>query len=394
MNKPRVALVVSHPIQHFCPQYASLAKSEAYEFKVFFASKMGAVAYEDRNFQQRVQWSNLHLDSFDHEFLNEEVLPSSRSLDAPKIEQELDDYNADAVIIYGYWQRFQKRVRKWAKSRRRLVYYISDSENHGHETRIKRLLKSFRQRRLFRGIDRFFTVGNANEFYYHRHGVATHRMTRMQFSIDVDLYETAYKQRKELRKETRQALNISDDCTVIATAGKLVPWKRQRDAVKAMARLDSEIKATLLVLGSGPDEEALKRSAEGQCTNRVRFEGFVTPDELPKYYSAADIYLHCSDYEPHSLAISEAIYMGLPLIISDQCGSYGPLDDLQPGINGFVYPTRQVDSLASTIKTLSSNIPMQKAFAKASREYAVAAQERAHDRFLVQALRADNLLTC
>ncbi|MGZ0173613.1 MAG: glycosyltransferase, partial [Planctomycetales bacterium] len=382
MPKPRVALVVSHPIQHFCPQYASLARSDEYVFKVFFASTIGFVAYEDPNFKTTVQWGNLRLDAFEHEFMNTEPLPSTRHLDAPNIGQALEEFSPDVVIIYGYWQQFQKRVQDWVRSNQRLVYYIADSESHRHESFLKRTFTSLRLRRRFQAIDRFLTVGNANEFYYHRLGVPTYKMTRMQFSIDVDQFETAYQNRDAIRSELRQSMGVDHDCTVVATVGKLVPWKRQKDAILAMSRLDPSVNAKLLVLGSGPDEAELKALADELIPGRVHFAGFVVPSELPKHYLGSDVYLHCSDYEPHSLAISEAIYMGLPLLLSHRCGSYGPTDDLQPGRNGFVYRTRDVDMLASMMSTMALNPDLTKVFSEASREYALAAQSRAHEQFL------------
>ena len=75
-------------------------------------------------------------------------------------------------------------------------------------------------------------------------------------------------------------------------------------------------------------------------------------------YCAADVYVHCSDNEPHSLAITEAIYCGLPVVLSDRCGSYGPTDDVQPGINGFVYRCGDVSDLSRCIVTRSKNMSM------------------------------------
>lgn len=61
---------MSHPIQHFCPMYASWASIEGIDLKVFFGSNLGAVKYVDPNFGKEIVWSNLYLDEFKHEFLN------------------------------------------------------------------------------------------------------------------------------------------------------------------------------------------------------------------------------------------------------------------------------------------------------------------------------------
>ena len=70
----RIAIVISHPIQHFCPQYVSFSENPNIILKVFFASTLGYKKYKDLNFDQEISWGNLNLDKFDHTFLNGEAL--------------------------------------------------------------------------------------------------------------------------------------------------------------------------------------------------------------------------------------------------------------------------------------------------------------------------------
>ena len=92
MNTPlKIALVVSHPIQHFCPQYVSFAENKQIEFKVFFASTLGFKKYIDPGFKKEISWNNLNLDQFQHEFLNgEDVLKVDKNIDAITLNESLD----------------------------------------------------------------------------------------------------------------------------------------------------------------------------------------------------------------------------------------------------------------------------------------------------------------
>jgi glycosyltransferase involved in cell wall biosynthesis len=391
-KRPHIAVVVSHPIQHFCPQYASLAKSTLWTLKVFFASTIGAEAYVDAALQMEIQWSNLYLDEFAHEFLNDQPKLSTRHLDAPSIGNNLAEFSPEVVIIYGYAQRFARRARLWAKGNGCLIYYISDSETHRRESFLRRGLKSSFIPRLFRSIDRFLSVGNSNEFYYARQGVTTQRITRMNFPIDVRLYDRAFERRAEIRSEMRATLGWDESIPIASIVGKLIDIKRQRDAIAAMSVLRRKCEIRLIIIGSGPNESILRRYADEVAPDTVHFAGFIPPDELPKYYAASDLYLQTSEYDRHSLAVSEAIYMGLPVIVSSTCGSYGPHDDVQPGRNGFVYPLGDVSKLVDLVYQLSQDPIRRQTFAVASREYALAAQRRAHGKFLEEALVADGLL--
>lgn len=392
MNKPRISLVVSHPIQHFCPQYVSLAKSNDWEFCVFFASTMGVDAYEDKQFHATVQWNNLRLSEFPHTFLNKEPLPSGRTLDAVSLDAELTKYSPDVVIIYGYSQKLQHRARRWAINNNRLIYYISDSESHHSESKLRLVVKGVYLRRYFKHISRVLSVGNANEFYYTKYGVPTIKITRMNFPIDIDCYEAAYEKRDNLRAKIRSDLGYDEQSFVVSVVGKLVAWKRQRDVIAAISRLKGDVSIKLIILGGGPDEDSLRAYASRVAKNEVHFAGFVTPTDLPAYYAASDLYIHPSSYEPHSLAISEAIFMGLPVLVSDSCGSYGPEDDVQPGRNGYVYPMGDIDEMVRQISILVNNPGKRSDFSHESHCIAFDRQVRAHGTFLKNSLTADGYL--
>src|SRR5213083_1064079 len=66
----RVAIAVSHPIQHFCPLYAALAADGRLELKVFFGSTAGVRPYYDPGFATTIQWSGNLTAGYDHEFLS------------------------------------------------------------------------------------------------------------------------------------------------------------------------------------------------------------------------------------------------------------------------------------------------------------------------------------
>ena len=70
------------------------------------------------------------------------------------------------------------------------------------------------------------------------------------------------------------------------------------------------------------------------------------------------MYVHPSNIDPHPLAISEAIYCGLPIVASDRIGSIGPTDDVIPGVNGWSYPCGDVTALANLLAEIMKK-PMQ-----------------------------------
>jgi glycosyltransferase involved in cell wall biosynthesis len=380
--KRRLAIVISHPIQHFCPLFAEWAKSPQWDICVFFGSRIGALPYFDQNFGEVVAWRGLSLDNFPHHFLNGDSTPlSDFRLDSSRLEEQLEAFRADAVLTFGYSQRLQRRAQRWARRKKKVLLYFSDSELRQRRSAWKDVTKGIVVRRLLKGVDWFITTGNANEEYYRHYGVPSHSMIRGSHPIDRSTYQTAYKCRAELRAETRHRLGIGDTELVVSMVGKLVPWKRQHDLVRAIGDVQHK-RAVALVIGAGEMYHTLERSANSLESNRAILTGFTPSEELPALYAASDLYVHTSEVEPHSVAISEAIYMGLPIVLSDRCGSYGTDDDVRIGLNGLVYRCGDVEQLASTISWFARNPDAIAQMGEKSHEIACKQQDTIYDEVL------------
>lgn len=376
----RIAVVVSHPIQHFCPQYVSFAKDRRISLCVFFASAMGSIKYLDPNFKTEVSWGNLRLNEFSHIFLNGyKAIPSDRNIDAPTLGSELDKFDPDLIIIYGYFQKLQRRAYQWAVRKLVPIGYISDSELRHRRNPFKEILKFLFIKSFFSKISFFLSVGDANEAFYQLYGITPDRFVRMHFPIDISLYEKSFMEKDSLRTGIRRKFEIDDHEIVLSVVGKLVPWKSQNHIIDAMGLLEDEgIYLHLFILGSGEMMEMLKARALKLKRSKVYFPGFVNIDELPAYYAASDTYVHPASAEPHSIAVSEAIFMGCPVIISDRCGSYGETDDVQEGRNGYVFSFGDIRDLADKIKLLAADRDLREKFSEESHALASTFQRRSH----------------
>lgn len=386
----RLAIVISHPIQHFCPQYASYAKIPGVKLKVFFGSRLGVDSYNDPQFQTSIKWDNLYLEEFEHTFLNNVVLPSNKDLDSNSLENELIEYNPDFVITYGYFQKLQKRAVKWCNQNKKKIIYISDSELFRKRIFGLTQLKRFFLNHYFRKIDAFLTVGDANESYYEYYKVPLKKMFRNSFPIDVQTFEDANRLAESIKIRFLREYKIKDDSIIISTVGKLIDFKRHIDVIHALHFLEknhSNVQIVYFIIGDGPERKQLEAAAQKLEAHKVVFTGFVKPQQLPDFYISSDIYVHPSETEAHSLAISEAIFSGCPIIVSDMCGSYGPTDDVQQGLNGFVYEVGNVLQLAKYIERLINHSSLREEFSNASKAIGLTNQKLAHGTGLLKALK-------
>jgi glycosyltransferase involved in cell wall biosynthesis len=125
------------------------------------------------------------------------------------------------------------------------------------------------------------------------------------------------------------------------------------------------IDAVLAFLGSGEQETDLKEYVRQQQLPDVHFFGFRNQSDLPKFYSAADVFVLPSENEPWGLVINEVMCAGLPVIASNEIGS---VDDLvRHGENGFTYNAGDVDTLTEYLSKLLQEPEMRARMGEASR---------------------------
>ncbi|AMW10566.1 glycosyl transferase [Streptomyces qaidamensis] len=134
------------------------------------------------------------------------------------------------------------------------------------------------------------------------------------------------------RLDTRRRLGLPDDAYVIGAVGRLTPGKRFGVLVRALAQLPADHR--LLLVGGGPEEDVLRRTARAAgVADRVLFTGErpCVPDgtpgpDLPSLTAAMDVLASPSPEEAFGLAIVEALASGLPVLYS----SCPALEDLPP----------------------------------------------------------------
>ena len=107
------------------------------------------------------------------------------------------------------------------------------------------------------------------------------------------------------------------------------------DVIKSCS--DSGVKLVLDVVGDGPYREKLETIVKEQrLEGNVVFHGQKSKEQLPAYYSQADIFLFPSRKEGMSNAVLEAMSYGLPIIMTPCQGS----DELIDG-NGYVIEAKE-----------------------------------------------------
>ena len=99
-------------------------------------------------------------------------------------------------------------------------------------------------------------------------------------------------------------------------AGRLSAVKNVGPIIEAAAGWEKD--CTLDILGDGEEREMLEEKAHG--SERIRFRGAVTPDEVQIVMGEADMLVMNSTFEGIPMIILEAVSTGLPVVTTDVGG--------------------------------------------------------------------------
>ena len=183
------------------------------------------------------------------------------------------------------------------------------------------------------------------------------------------------------RCEARRELGIDPSAEIIVYVGRVIPRKDIRNAVKALAILIGRRRAegherfpTLLIVGGEtelPDPVATPEigvlrslAAELDVAQQVLFVGRRQPDDLHRWYSAADVAVTTPWYEPFGLTPLEAMACGTPVIGSSVGGITFTIAD---GETGYLVPPHDPEALSARFEDVLADAPRRRRLGEAGR---------------------------
>ena len=173
------------------------------------------------------------------------------------------------------------------------------------------------------------------------------------------------------REESRKRLGLNGD-KVLLYVGRIESLKGVELLVHTAAQLDTCEPVRVLVVGddNGQDRELdrLRDLAETlQVEDSFQFVGRVAQEELPVYYSAADVCVVPSFYESFGLAALESMACGTPVVAS-RVGGLSTV--IQHGSTGYLKSWRCPEAFANSLEMLISSKSLQSSMGLAARRRA------------------------
>ncbi len=136
--------------------------------------------------------------------------------------------------------------------------------------------------------------------------------------------------------------------------GQVIHRKGLDILLEAMQPLFNEYpELALSVVGSGGNEAPLRKQVtDWGLEGRVFLEGVIPYDKIPARLAMADLLVLPSRWDGWGLVVNEAFAVGVPVIVSDQCGA---ADLVKDNVNGYVFRSEDVLHLRARLRDFMSN---------------------------------------
>lgn len=353
----RLAYVVSHPIQYQAPLLRRIAREPDIDLTVLFGSDFSVRGYQDRGFGVEVQWDVSLLDGYRSEFLPRlrdtgtvsPLSPISRGI-VRRLRGRDGRPAFDALWVHGYASANALHGILAANALGipvllRAESWLADRPRNRATLAAKELFF-----RLLRpAVAATLPIGSRNRDYWARYLGEDMPQFLMPYAVD-NAYFTARAKVADTA-QLRAELQLSPERPVILFASKLQQRKHTDHLLEAYHRLCLSVPSAhpyLVIVGDGEERARLEAFANELNLEGIRFAGFRNQSELPGFFAMAQVFVLPSRHEPWGLIVNEAMASGCAVVVSDDVGAH--VDLITDGVEGFVYPTGDVDALADALR--------------------------------------------
>lgn len=152
------------------------------------------------------------------------------------------------------------------------------------------------------------------------------------------------------RSEARRELGLPADLPIVISVGG---FTERKGTLRVMQAIEMLPDVSAVFLGSGPDHP------RGE---RVLFAGAVEHESVPRWLSAADLFVFPTRAEGSPNAVAEAMACGLPVVGSD----IAPMQSMVGDEAGILVPPDDVASLSGAIRALLNDVDLRLKMSRAA----------------------------
>lgn len=330
----KLLILASHPVQYHAPYFREISKrilEKGGQCKVIYLSDFSMQGYKDTGFGATIKWDSDLMDGYDYCVLDSSKKnnPSFFDLRSLGFMDRVKEYQPTLILFTTL--NYIGAINALIACRLRLIPCAVRVETNDMAN-FRGVLKTIMRDLYFRAVYSCFkfaiAIGTLNRQHLSRLGV---KKIETAYYAHPDFCNSYSEEEKQcLYKNTRKSMDLSDRDIVLLFCGKLTVKKNPTLLMDKLNSLPDELKNRLffLFVGDGELRSQIEHKAKGLGL-RSLVTGFKQQNELAPYYLCSNIFYLCSQQkgETWGLVVNNAIYAGLPCIISSHVGCSADVGD-------------------------------------------------------------------
>jgi glycosyltransferase involved in cell wall biosynthesis len=290
-------------------------------------------------------------------------LPAPRVNDAMK--HALDQLQPCAVGVSGYGMADSRAALQWC-CRNEVTRVLMTESKEDDAPRI--WWKEFIKRRLVSRFDSALCGGSPHRAYLEQLGMKPELIFDRYDVVDNERFWQAAQAARQNPEPFLGLPGLDVSKAYFLVSSRFIDRKnlpRLLSAYHSYRQTNPE-GWRMIILGTGPDEDELRKQVAEASIPEVVFAGFQQFDQLIAYYAFAGAFIHPALQEQWGLVVNEAMACGLPIGVSKTVGA--AYDLVEDGVNGFKFDPNEISSIEGALIRLAADPDHRERMANSSRE--------------------------
>ncbi|HGS4561278.1 TPA: glycosyltransferase [Vibrio cholerae] len=220
------------------------------------------------------------------------------------------------------------------------------------------------RRNLFKRAEHCFSSCKMASEFLELYGICSEKISIVNNAVDNDYFLEKRKHYLPSRDRIRAKLGIEKDCFTFIYVGQLISRKRVIETIESVSRLSLKKSVHLLIAGTGPLEEQMKKRANELGFEDITFCGYTEGDRLAQLYVASDALILLSDDEPWGMVINESLLFNCLIYATRTVAAAVELKETN---NGIILLSSETDDLEVNISiplNRKVNVPTPRSMAE------------------------------
>ncbi|EGT2191091.1 glycosyltransferase family 4 protein [Clostridium perfringens] len=273
------------------------------------------------------------------------------------VKKKLKEFSPNIIIAAGAYQMPTILYLMYLKKKLnfKLIFWSeSNLIKKENLTGFKKRLREIIRNTTYKKFDGFWYSGKFSKEFIEKYSRKNTELYFLPNLIDNSLYSNVINIKNNNYDNLIEKYNINKNKTVFICPARLSPQKGILEFLNLLKNCKNKNKASILIAGDGELYDEINSFIIENKDIDVRLIGYKEQDEIIELYSIANFFLLPSIEDPNPLTCIEALWSGLPLLISSHVGNSPEV--LINEKNGYLFDYNDIEkSIINIEKAINSD---------------------------------------